>query len=98
MNGIDGLVPKPDDRWATAFREGLAVLPGWERKLRSEADEERWNRQLVQLRKAGDESVQDVFHGAGSVAPTRNGPGLRPERSIPTCSQSSVAAATRVNA
>jgi hypothetical protein len=37
-------------RLAPAFREGLAVLPGWEGKPRVEADEERWHRRLEELR------------------------------------------------
>ncbi|MFJ5696582.1 helicase associated domain-containing protein [Arthrobacter sp. NPDC093139] len=32
-----------------AFREGLAVLPGWEGKPRAEADEERWQVRLTAL-------------------------------------------------
>jgi hypothetical protein len=34
---------------APAFREGLAVLPGWEGKPRVEADEERWRKRLAAL-------------------------------------------------
>lgn len=37
-------------RLAPAFREGLAVLPGWETKPRVEADEERWHRRLAELK------------------------------------------------
>jgi hypothetical protein len=33
---------------APAFREGLAVLPGWETKRRAEADEERWHRRQAE--------------------------------------------------
>jgi hypothetical protein len=42
------------DAWAntlaTAFREGLAVLPGWEGKPRGEADEECWRQRLAELK------------------------------------------------
>jgi hypothetical protein len=34
---------------APAFREGLAVLPGWEGKPRAEADEDRWRERLTAL-------------------------------------------------
>lgn len=34
---------------APAFREGLAVLPGWEGKPRVEADEDRWQVRLTAL-------------------------------------------------
>lgn len=33
-----------------AFREGLAVLPGWEGKPRVEADEKRWHQRLAELK------------------------------------------------
>jgi hypothetical protein len=35
---------------APAFREGLAVLPGWETKPRVEADDERWQQRLAELK------------------------------------------------
>lgn len=35
---------------APAFREGLDVLAGWESRPRVEADEDRWNRRLEQLK------------------------------------------------
>jgi hypothetical protein len=38
------------DRLAPAFREGLDVLAGWESRPRVEADEDRWNRRLEQLK------------------------------------------------
>ncbi|TSE15732.1 hypothetical protein B1A87_007305 [Arthrobacter sp. KBS0703] len=34
---------------APAFREGLAVLPGWEGTPRAEADEARWQARLTAL-------------------------------------------------
>ncbi|MFJ5696622.1 helicase associated domain-containing protein [Arthrobacter sp. NPDC093139] len=34
---------------APAFKEGLAVLPGWEGKPRAEADEDRWRERLIAL-------------------------------------------------
>lgn len=34
---------------APAFRDGLAVLPGWEGKPRVEADEDRWQERLTAL-------------------------------------------------
>lgn len=34
---------------APAFRDGLAVLPGWEGKPRAEADEARWQERLAAL-------------------------------------------------
>lgn len=37
-------------RLAPAFREGLAVLPGWEGKPRVEADEKRWHQRLAALK------------------------------------------------
>ena len=36
-------------RLAPAFREGLAVLTGWETKPRVEADEEPWHQRLAEL-------------------------------------------------
>jgi hypothetical protein len=42
------------DAWAgtlaPAFKEGLDVLPGWERKPRAAADEERWRERLAALK------------------------------------------------
>ncbi|MET1088005.1 MAG: helicase associated domain-containing protein [Arthrobacter sp.] len=35
---------------APVFRDGLAVLPGWEGRLRGEADEERWQERLAALK------------------------------------------------
>jgi hypothetical protein len=37
-------------RLAPTFREGLAILPGWETKPRVEADEERWHQRLEELK------------------------------------------------
>ena len=37
-------------RVAPAFRERLAVLPGWGGKPRVEADEERWGQRLAELK------------------------------------------------
>jgi hypothetical protein len=34
---------------APAFREGLATVPGWERRPRAEADEQRWQERLAAL-------------------------------------------------
>jgi hypothetical protein len=40
----------PAGTLAPAFREGLAVLPGWETKRRAEADEERWKQRPAELK------------------------------------------------
>lgn len=52
------------DAWAgtlaPAFKEGLAVLPGWERKPCLQADEERWHEQLAALK---------VYRAAGNDWP-----------------------------
>jgi hypothetical protein len=45
---------------APAFKEGLDVLPGWERKPRRQADEERWLQRLAALK---------VYRAAGNDWP-----------------------------